>query len=152
MPPFKPRLTTVGRLREKALDAARQRLAEATRAEGVLAEQRRAAEDELDSAIQGRRKRLLAEGCDVSALLASQRYEAAIHARMAALAKNSDAVSKEIANRQQAVAEARRGVRVIELLNERAKERHELQETREENRSLDEIAARRYREQTIDPH
>ena len=151
MRPFKPRLKPVARLRELALDAARRGLAEALRAEDVLAEQQRLIENDLKEMLSDRRERLEDPACNVNSLLASQRYEAALRARVASLEENKKAVAQEIERRQQAAAAAQQQVRVIEMLNDKARERHQLEEERTDNRTLDEIASQRHHRNSTDP-
>lgn len=144
----------MARLRQAALDAARQSLADALRAEGVLQEERRGVMDDLSRELDDRQSDLRTIGCDPTKLLASQRYESALRARLSSIDDNAAKVAEEVARRQLAVAEARRQTRVIELLNERAERRHRLEAERAESRVLDEHAARRHRDKsvTVPPH
>ena len=148
MKPFKPVLQSVAQLRESAFNQARQRLAEATQAEGILGEQRSEVEAELVEMMLDRRERVHRPGGDPTALLASQRYEAALRTKLLSINEDTKKVLEEIARRQQIVAAARREVRVIELLNERAKERHKREQEKQEQRAMDEIASQRFMAQS----
>lgn len=147
---FQPRLQTVARLREAQRDALRRRLGEAQQAEQVLLSQRAQTEEEARELLEYRRETIEERGCDIQSLLATQRYEAALRVKLQAVGDDLQKVRQEINLRQAAAAEAQREVRVIELLNDRARERHQREEQRREDRSLDEFASRSHQTQQTD--
>ncbi|MEQ8847905.1 flagellar export protein FliJ [Botrimarina sp.] len=134
---------TLARLREARRDAARahlgealraaetleSRLAEATRQQAVLAEQRREA--------------TAAGTADASWLLNAGRYDLVLRGDQRLLRKNLDAIEAEIERRRGALADAEREVRALEVLRDRHVARERRAAAKREGRLLDEFSAAR---------
>jgi flagellar protein FliJ len=140
MSKYKFRLATLQKVRAAARSERRAALAEAFRAEQVLASHRAEllAEESALLALQ----RSAADGTylNVTRLLEAQRYELLLKARGQELAKQATLLSAEIERRRQLLIEADRGVRVLELLDERKRREHAREAARREIKELDEAA------------
>ncbi|MGL4514217.1 MAG: flagellar export protein FliJ [Lacipirellulaceae bacterium] len=142
---FEFRLKTVARLREAARDAARQRVAEASRALELLREQRRTLEGQLDALVADRRRATCGESMDVPLIAAAQRYEIAVRAQQSKIDEDARAVEAELERRREALVAAERDVRGMEKLEDRLRERHAEEEQRREDRILDDFAVMRHK-------
>jgi flagellar FliJ protein len=139
------RLKTLQKVREAHRDQQRGSLAEAFRAEQVLAENRAqliAEERELREL-----QRSASEGpyLDVNRLLEAQRYELLLKAQSQELAKQAVLLAAETEQRRQMLVEADREVRVLELLDERHRRAHDRNAQREETKRLDDVATVQWR-------
>ena len=76
-------------------------------------------------------------------LLEAQRYEVVLKAREVELARQKELLAVETERRRQAVVEADREVRVLEMLEERHHSQHRRDEQRKEMKQLDEAALNR---------
>ncbi len=140
MPRYKFRLATLQKLREARRNQERTALAEAFRAEQILAEHRAALAAE-QVALRGlQREAAAARYLDVNRLLEAQRYELVLKTREQELARQKELLAVETERRRQAVIEADREVRVLELLDERHRRQHQRQAERKESKQLDEAA------------
>ncbi len=139
---YRPRLSAVSRLRESQRDEKRQHVADALRAEAILNEQQQQLLHEIESVINDRREATKSKKIDPNHLIESQRYETNLRAQQKQLTENITAVEVETTRRQQALVQAEREVRTIELLEERGLQQHQLEEQRLEQRNMDEIASR----------
>jgi flagellar export protein FliJ len=133
------------KVREAHRDQQRGSLAEAFRAEQVLAENRAqliAEERELRDL-----QRSASEGpyLDVNRLLEAQRYELLLKAQSQELAKQAVLLAAETEHRRQTLVEADREVRVLELLDERHRRAHDRNAQREETKRLDDVATVQWR-------
>ncbi len=137
---YKFRLAVVQKLREARRDQCRAALAEAFRAEQVLAANRAelAAEETALRALQ--RSAAVGRYLDVNRLLEAQRYELLLKARSQEIAKQATLLDAEIERRRQALVEADRAVRVLELLDERHRREHRRRLARLDTKLLDEAA------------
>jgi flagellar FliJ protein len=144
MPRFRFRLETLRRLREITRDELRSRLATAYEAERILADQRRAVDDETLALTDARRRAVQETPLNVSALLEAQRYQLALQAQARTLAEQAEKLAAEVERRRQAVVEADREVRVLDKLEERQRSQHNLAAGRAEAKRLDEVAAVRW--------
>jgi flagellar export protein FliJ len=79
---------------------------------------------------------------DVDQLFHARRYELFLRAQQQDLLQQQQAVDAELRRRQQALVEANREVRVLELLREKQWTRHRDEESRQEMKQLDEVAQR----------
>jgi flagellar protein FliJ len=145
MAKYKFRLNTLQKVREAHRDQQRGSLAEAFRAEQVLAENRSeliAEENELREL-----QRSAADGqyLDVNRLIEAQRYELLLKAQSQELAKQALLLAAETERRRQTLVEADREVRVLELLDERHHRAHDREEQRAETKRLDDVATVRWR-------
>ena len=143
MSTFKFRLATLLRLRESARDQRRSRLAEAFRAEQVIFEQRKSVAAKLADLLHECGEAALPGELDLDRLLVSRRYEATLRMEDRDLAEKQEAIRGEIDRRREALVEANRSVRVLELLRERQQRAHLEKEARLETRQLDEAGQRR---------
>ena len=143
MAKYKFRLATLQKVREARRTQQRQALAEAFRAEQVLAESRVAlTAEEAELRVM---QRSASEGkyLDVNRLLEAQRYEMLLKARGQELAKQATLLAAETERRRQVLVEADRDVRVLELLDERHRQEHNRRRQRTEMKQLDEAAQNR---------
>jgi flagellar FliJ protein len=143
MAKYKFRLATLQKLREARRDRERSALAEAYRADQVLADRRAelSAEEVELRALQ--RSAAAAKYLNVNRLLEAQRYELVLKARGAEIARHQAALAVETERRRQQLIEADREVRVLERLHERKLQEHRRVELRDEIKELDEVASRR---------
>lgn len=144
MAKYKFRLASLQRIREARRSQQRQALAEAFRAEEVLTETRAAI-----AAEEAELRALQREACggkylNVNRLLEAQRYELLLKARSQELAKQALLLAAETERRRQLLVEADRDVRVLERLDQRQREEHNLLARREEIKQLDEAAQNRW--------
>jgi flagellar export protein FliJ len=140
MAKYKFRLATLQRLREARRNQERASLAEAFRAEQILAEHRAALVAE-QVALRGlQRDAAAGRYLNVNRLLEAQGYEVVLKARELELARQKELLAVEIERRRQAVVEADREVRVLELLDERHRRQHQRDQQRTEMKQLDEVA------------
>ena len=121
----------------------RAELAEAYRADEILARQL----DLLTLEIDQTRKRSLAAAApghvDVDRLIAAQRYEHVLRARSEGLTRQGTRLSEEIEKRRAALVEADRQVRILEKLRDRQMEADRVDGIRREAKELDEVAHNR---------
>ncbi|HEX7378513.1 MAG TPA: flagellar export protein FliJ [Pirellulales bacterium] len=142
MPLFQFRLATLLRLREVAREERRTQLAEALR----LVDQLRARQQEIEELVR-ETKRLqtpAAGALDADRLLNATRYELVLRAEQRALQLQEVSVQSEVEKRREALVDANREVRSLELLREKQKEAHQAEEEARARKEMDEIAARRY--------
>jgi flagellar export protein FliJ len=135
------RLKTLLKLREARRDQQRTALAEAYRAEQVLAEKRRALVGEQAELRDVQRSAAAGRYMDVNRLLESLRYELVLRSNEQELSRQEKLLAVEIERRRLALVEADRSVRTLELLDERHRRQHSQRQQRLENKSLDEAAS-----------
>jgi flagellar protein FliJ len=140
MSKFKFRLATLLRLRESARDQRRSQLAEAYQAEEAILEQRRQVSDAIDDLMRECREVSGPGELDLDRLLDARRYEVTLRAEHRDLTEKHEAVRVEVDRRRQALVEANRSVRVLELLRDRQMEQHREEERIRQIKELDEIA------------
>jgi flagellar protein FliJ len=145
MAKYKFRLNTLQKVREAHRDQQRASLAEAFRAEQVLAENRAQLVDEERELRELQRSASDGKYLDVNRLVEAQRYELLLKAQSQELAKQAVLLAAEAERRRQTLVEADREVRVLELLDERHRRAHDLDEQRAETKRLDDVATVRWR-------
>ena len=145
MAKYKFRLDTLQKVREAHRDTQRASLAEAFRAEQVLAENREQLVAEEHELRKLQRAATEARYLDVNRLLEAQRYELLLKAQSQELAKQAILLAAETERRRQMLVEADREVRVLELLDERHRQTHTRDEQRAETKRLDDVATVRWR-------
>jgi flagellar protein FliJ len=145
MAKYKFRLNTLQKVREAHRDQQRASLAEAFRAEQVLAENRAELADEERELRELQRSASAGQYLDVNRLLEAQRYELLLKAQGEVLAKQAVLLAAEAERRRQTLVEADREVRVLELLDERHRRAHDRDEQRAETKRLDDVATVRWR-------
>lgn len=143
MPKFQFRLATLLRLRERARDERRAALAQAYQAEALLREEQERLSRDLEGLLSASRLACGPGILNIDQLLDTRRYELVIKAHQQDLEKKRTMLEEESGRRREALAEANRQVRVLELLRERQLERHRHEENRQETKLLDEVAGRR---------
>jgi flagellar protein FliJ len=139
------RLNTLQKVREAHRDQQRESLAEAFRAEQVLAENRAQLVDEKRELRELQRSAIEGQYLDVNRLLEAQRYELLLKAQGQELAKQAVLLAAEAERRRQILVEADREVRVLELLDERHRRAYDRDEQRAETKRLDDVATVRWR-------
>src|SRR5687767_6456533 len=116
---YKFRLATLQKVREARRDRDRAALAEAFRAEQVLADRKAALSAEAVELQTLQRSAVASPVLDVNRLLEAQRYELVLKARSADLAQQQTMLALETERRRQQLIEADRDVRVLERLDQR---------------------------------
>jgi len=144
MAKYQFRLETLQKVREVRRDERRTSLAEAFRAEQVLAENHARLAEEQESMRQLQRSAATGRYLDVNRLLEAQRYDLLLKAQSQELAKQAVLLEAEIENRRQLLVEADREVRVLEMLDERHRAAHLRAEDRNNTKQLDEAAIVRW--------
>lgn len=142
MATFKFRLATLLRLRECARDERRAQLAQAYQAEEVLRAQQRRLAQECRQLEQLGREASGPGPVDLDRLLETRRYALVLNAQQRDLQQKAELLEAEIDRRRQALLEATRDVRALEVLRQRQLERHRQEEHRQEIKTLDEVAGR----------
>jgi flagellar protein FliJ len=140
MPPFRFRLSTLQHLRENVRDECRQQLAEAQRAEDILAARIAELDDEIAFIRQHAKTASQVGPINVDRLLDAGRYEMALRAERQSVVAQRETVAQEVQRRRQALVEADREVKSLEKLRERQLERHRHEDSRRESKQLDAIA------------
>jgi flagellar protein FliJ len=143
MKSYRFRLETLRRLRSAQRDQHRVALADAYRAEQILAERRAEVTAEQAELHQLKQAAVSARYLDVNQLLEVQRYESVLKAREDQLKAQAKRLAIETERRRLAVVEADRAVRVLDLLDERKRREHRKQQTRWETKEMDEVAMTR---------
>jgi flagellar FliJ protein len=145
MAKYRFRLETLQKVREAHRDQQRASLAEAFRAEQVLAESRAQLAIEEQEVRELKRSATAGQYLDVNRLVEAQRYEILLKAQSQELAKQAMLLAAESERRRQILVEADREVRALDLLDERHQRAHAIQEQRTEAKRLDEAATQRWR-------
>jgi flagellar export protein FliJ len=138
------RLKPLQKVREARRDEMRVALAEAFRAEQILAENKAEIEVELGRLRVLQRTATAGKYLDVNQLLEAQRYELLLKARSQELAKQAILLSAETERRRQHLVEADREVRVLEMLDERHQSEFNKEQQRAETKQLDDLATQRW--------
>ncbi len=142
---YKFRLNSLQRVRKARRDEQRVSLAEAFRAEQILAESRAEVAAELEDLRTLQRLATSGKYLDVNQLLEAQRYELLLKARSQELMKQAILLSAETERRRQNLVEADREVRVLEMLDDRQHKEFNKEQQRVETKLLDDIATQRWR-------
>lgn len=141
MKPYRFRLMTLQRVRERNRDALRQQLGDANRAAAVLQEEADRIEGEIEQARQQVTATTREATLNVNAILQAQRYELLLQTNLQDIAGKLQEVEKEIERRRLAVVEAEREVRVLEILDEKGREKHRQELMVAEQKITDEVAS-----------
>lgn len=137
---YKSRLETVEKLRAAQRDERRAALAEAFCAEQVLSDERKQIVAEQ---AEIRKLREAATGVgelEVGRVLDIQRYETVLKSREQEVSAQQELLAVEVERRRQALVEADREVRTLEMLDDRHRQEHRVREARKETKQLDETA------------
>lgn len=143
MAKFKFRLATLLRLRERARDERRTQLAQAYQADALLRQEQERLARDVESLSSASRAACGPGTLNIDRLLDTRRYELVLKAQQQDLQKKQTMLEEEIGRRREALAEANRQVRVLELLRERQLARLRQEANRQEIKLLDEVAGRR---------
>jgi flagellar export protein FliJ len=138
------RLKPLQKVREARRDELRVSLAEAFRAEQILAENKAEIEFELEGLRALQRTATSSKYLDVNQLLEAQRYELLLKARGQELTKQAILLSAETERRRQHLVEADREVRVLEMLDERHQTEFNKEQQHAETKLLDDLATQRW--------
>ncbi len=144
MSKYRFKLETLRRLRERNRDEQRTRLADAYRAESLLAEQQQAVRAELAELQDLQRSIMEGQRTDVNQMIDAQRYQLALRAQQDTFLKQSDLLTGEIERRRQSAIEADRQVRVLDKLEDSERRQHRLLQERTATKQLDEMAIMRH--------
>jgi flagellar FliJ protein len=143
MPTFRFRLTPVLHLRENARDERRAALADALRAEMVLAEQMAEKHGEIATLGAALAKERGVGEINVERMIQGQRYQALLRAELAMLEEQARKVAEEVERRRELLVAADRDVRVLEQLREKQRARFMYEEAQRETKFLDDVAGQR---------
>jgi flagellar FliJ protein len=133
------------KVREAHRDQQRASLAEAFRAEQMLAESRAELAVEEQTMRELQREAAAGRYLDVNRLLEAQRYDLLLKAQAQQMAKQAALLEAETERRRQVLVEADRDVRALELLDERHRRVHVRQQQQNETKRVDEAATNRWR-------
>jgi flagellar protein FliJ len=137
---FQFRLKTLLRLKVAERDERRAELAKALRAEELLREQQATVIGEQAEIKQQARRQKSPGAGNVDRLLATNRYELVLAARVTQLQGQLEQVVAESQRRRLALVEADRHVRTLEKLRERQALAYRDAETRHDAKEMDELA------------
>jgi flagellar export protein FliJ len=151
MPKYKFRLETLRNVRQARRDERRIALAEAFQAGDLLDERQAELAAEQTELRTLQRSAGSGRFLDVNRLLEAQRYELVLKVRGQEIANQRALLETETERRRQALVEADRDVRALQLLDERQRREHQRQARRAEYKQLDETAAQRHIRQTRRP-
>jgi flagellar FliJ protein len=141
MAKYRFRLETLLKLREARRDQQRTALAEAFRAEQVLANNRRALADERTKLREVQRSATADRYLNVNRLLEALRYEMVLRSNEQELSRQEKLLAVETERRRLALVEADREVRTLELLDKRHRKQHTQRQQRLESKLLDEVGS-----------
>ena len=139
---FTFRLQPLMKLRESERDRCREQLAEAYRADQLLAERQGKIDQEMRATKELSRDQSQPGRIKVDGLLNTHRYEVVLTAQKRQLLTQRDKVGAEIERRRQALVEADRELRILEKLRARHEQEFRRKQEKLETRQLDEIALR----------
>lgn len=135
------RFETLRHLRQARRDQLRSSLAEAVHAVDLLREEQARLAGEFAGMVESRRRALAGGAMDLALVLEAQRYEVALKAREATLARNAEMLNQEVERRRALVIDAEREVKTLDKLDERRREEHRAEAERLDARALDEAAS-----------
>ena len=145
MAKYRFRLETLQKVREARRDEDRTSLAEAFRAEQLLADSQAELAAENESLRALRRAATSGHYTNVNQLLETQRYELLLKAQSKQLEKQAILLAAETERRRKVLVESDREVRVLERLDERHHTEFKQEQQRRETKLLDETATNRWR-------
>ncbi len=140
MPQFRFRLTSLLRLREATRDERRVRLAEAHRTEAELLQRQKQLETELRQLQEEYRATAGPGAVDIPRLMEGDQYAVGLRMREEEIERRRQALTAEIELHHQALIEANRDVRSLEILRDNQSQAHRQEEERQEGKRLDEAA------------
>jgi flagellar export protein FliJ len=134
------RLSRVLRLRVGTRDLRRHELAEALLAEEILGDRRRDLDRRRAELSDATRAAAGPGAVNLERIMQAQRYEAVLMSESALLAKQEALLTEEISRRRQAVVDADRDVRALEILEQRHHAKQRQAAEKADTRQLDEYA------------
>lgn len=143
MTQFHFRLSTLLRLRENEREQRQLELAQSLEAERIIREQLAAISSEISAAKDRVRVASSPGEVPVDELLELQRYGLQLRLQSASVTEKLGNVRNEIDRRRHVLVEANRQVRMLEKLREKQAAAFELERTRQEQKTLDEIGQQR---------
>lgn len=141
---FRFRFASLLRLRESERDAARQEIADAFRAMGILQQQRTDLEQQRVQLRDAAAQRLANSAISVDTMLNQGRYDVQLAAEIQGLSSNIAAVETEIQRRQSRLQAADIEVKRLERLQETQHQQWTAHEQAQQQANLDEIASLRF--------
>jgi flagellar export protein FliJ len=148
MSQYKFHLETLRKVRQARRDERRLALAEALRADELLSERQADLATEKSELRALQRSAASGQFFDVNRLVEAQRYELVLRARGQEIANQRALLETETELRRQALVEADRDARALDLLDERQRTEHQRRSLRQQNKQLDEIALQRHARQS----
>lgn len=140
MRPYQFKLEAVRRVRQSHRDELRGKLAEAYLAAQKLADEGARIETEIAQMIQSQQQMSRESPLPLDRLMQSQRYEQLLRTQLIDLRQKVTLVDEEIDRRRSAVVAAEQGVKAMDKLEDRGRERHQVELLRVEQKQMDEIA------------
>jgi flagellar export protein FliJ len=144
MADYKFRLETLKKLRESRRDEQRVSLADAFRAEQILADRCAELDAEQDKLRELQRSAGAGRYLNVNRLIEAQRYELVLKVRQQELTRQQSLLATETERRRLTLVEADRDVRALELLDERQRDDFTRKQRRAEQKQLDEAALQQH--------
>ncbi len=144
MADYKFRLETLKKLRESRRDEQRVSLADAFRAEQILADRCAELDAEQDKLRELQRSAGAGHYLNVNRLIEAQRYELVLKVRQQELMRQQALLATETERRRLTLVEADRDVRALELLDERQRNDFTRKQRRAEQKQLDEAALQQH--------
>lgn len=141
---FRFRFDSLLRLRESERDAARQEIADAFQAMGILQQQRTDLEQQRQQLRDAAAQRLANSAISVDTMLNQGRYDVQLAAEIQGLTSNIAAVETEIQRRQSRLQAADIEVKRLERLRETQHQQWTAEEQAAQQADLDEIASLRF--------
>ncbi len=141
---FTFRLQPLMNLRETERDRRREELADAYRADQILADRHDATLRELEQTKQSSRKKAEPGLIEVDALLHTHRYELILTAQLQQIADQREKIGAEMERRRQALIQADQELRILEKLRDRYLREFRHAEEKAHTREMDEMAQRRH--------
>lgn len=140
---FRFRLSTILHIGEQQRDQRRDELLQAIAAEEVLLAEQKRIEEEQQRLKQALKMKTQEGPLDVDSVLGWRRYEMILAAQHSTVKEQLNVVRAEIERRREALREANREVRTLELLKSRQLEQFKKEQQHQEMKLIDEIANRR---------
>ncbi|MDR3108639.1 MAG: flagellar export protein FliJ [Planctomycetaceae bacterium] len=138
---FKFRFETLLHLRENALNWQRAEFAKALEALTILEDTLKKTQEEIAAATINGREMMQSGKIDIQYLLGLRRHESYLQGVVGQTKMQIESVSEEVEKRRQAVMEANRKKKALEMLKEKQQSRAAADEQRAEMKQMDETAS-----------
>jgi flagellar protein FliJ len=143
VPLFRFRLSTLLRLRQTARDEFRQNLAAAHQAEDLVLARINVLNYALTDLRQHSADASRPGTLDANQLLTADRYKATVQAQLQTARDQHRSATAEVERCRQALVEADRAVKTLEMLRQRQSAQHQGDENRRSIKELDEVSLRK---------